>query len=284
MGIMEGLMSGCYHICPNHSNFQFDTAFMYTIAILCMLKIYQFRHPDIHANAYTAFGVLAFVIFIGVLGVVNGSIPFWIGFIGLYVVSCFILSIQIYYMGRWKVDSGLPKRVWQLIIHDVRSLCSGSLRALKPMYPDRMLLLVIFNMANWAMAAYGIAVLAKDGGDFASFLLAIFIMNLLLYTSFYILMKLRYGERITWQPGIYILLSWVSWAGAMWFFLNKSTSWFLSPAQSRRLNTECELFHFYDNHDIWHFLSATSLFLNFMMLLTIDDDLCGVPREKIPVF
>ena len=34
-------MSGCYHICPNHSNFQFDTAFMYTIAILCMLKIYQ---------------------------------------------------------------------------------------------------------------------------------------------------------------------------------------------------------------------------------------------------
>ena len=34
---------GCYHICPNHSNFQFDTAFMYTIAILAMLKIYQFR-------------------------------------------------------------------------------------------------------------------------------------------------------------------------------------------------------------------------------------------------
>ena len=42
--IMEGLMSGSYHICPNHSNFQFDTAFMYTIAILCMLKIYQFRY------------------------------------------------------------------------------------------------------------------------------------------------------------------------------------------------------------------------------------------------
>merc|ERR1719309_614160 len=72
-----------------------------------------------------------------------------------------------------------------------------------------MLLLIIFNMANWAMAAYGIVELAKDGGDFASFLLAIFIMNLLLYTSFYILMKLRYGERITRQPAVYILLSWV---------------------------------------------------------------------------
>ena len=75
-----------------------------------------------------------------------------------------------------------------------------------------------------------------------------------------------------------------SWGGAMWFFLHKSTSWYLSPAQSRGLNTECELFHFYDNHDIWHFLSATSLFLNFMMLLTIDDDLHTTPREKIPVF
>ena len=47
---------------------------------------------------------------------------------------------------------------------------------------------------------------------------------------------------------------------------------------------QCELFHFYDNHDIWHFLSATSLFLNFMMLLTIDDDLHLKPREQIPVF
>jgi hypothetical protein len=51
-------MSGCYHVCPNHTNFQFDTAFMYTISILILLKIYQTRHPDINANAYTAFGVL----------------------------------------------------------------------------------------------------------------------------------------------------------------------------------------------------------------------------------
>ena len=53
-----GVMSGCYHVCPNHTNFQFDTAFMYTISILILLNIYQSRHPDINANAYTAFGVL----------------------------------------------------------------------------------------------------------------------------------------------------------------------------------------------------------------------------------
>ncbi len=49
------------------------------------LLYYLLRHPDINANAYTAFGVLAFVIFIGVIGVTNSSIPFWIFFTGKYV-------------------------------------------------------------------------------------------------------------------------------------------------------------------------------------------------------
>ena len=155
--IMEGLMSGSYHICPNHSNFQFDTAFMYTIAILCMLKIYQFRHPDINANAYTAFGVLAFVIFVGVMGVVHGDVSFWIMFTGLYIVSCLVLSIQVYYMGRWKLDMGLPNRAWLAVVHDVRSCCSGAWRAVKPMYPDRMILLLIFNIINWGLASLGVS-------------------------------------------------------------------------------------------------------------------------------
>jgi hypothetical protein len=49
--IMEGVLSACYHVCPNHSNFQFDTCFMYVNAMLLMLKIYQTRHPDINASA-----------------------------------------------------------------------------------------------------------------------------------------------------------------------------------------------------------------------------------------
>ena len=130
-------------------------------------------------------------------------------------------------MGRWKVDSGLAKRVWRMFSHDVRSCFSGAWRSLKPMYPDRMILLILFNVINWMLAAFGVSFLgvynlhghtllifqivklAQDGGDFASFLLGIFIINLLLYTSFYILMKLRYGEKITKQPAVYILLSWV---------------------------------------------------------------------------
>lgn len=46
--IVEGFMSAAYHVCPNRSNFQFDTAFMYLIAGLGTLRLYQSRHPDIH--------------------------------------------------------------------------------------------------------------------------------------------------------------------------------------------------------------------------------------------
>lgn len=52
-------------------SFSADTSFMYMIAGLCVLKLYQKRHPDINASAYTAYACLAAVIFFSVLGVVR---------------------------------------------------------------------------------------------------------------------------------------------------------------------------------------------------------------------
>nr|XP_054761042.1 SID1 transmembrane family member 1-like [Lytechinus pictus] len=69
--IMEGIMSGSYHVCPNRANYQFDTAYMYMIACLGMLKMYQQRHPDINANSYKSFALFAVILFIGFLGLVS---------------------------------------------------------------------------------------------------------------------------------------------------------------------------------------------------------------------
>ncbi|XP_063959426.1 SID1 transmembrane family member 1-like isoform X5 [Lytechinus pictus] len=71
--IMEGIMSGSYHVCPNRANYQFDTAYMYMIACLGMLKMYQQRHPDINANSYKSFALFAVILFIGFLGLVSCS-------------------------------------------------------------------------------------------------------------------------------------------------------------------------------------------------------------------
>ncbi|XP_076277521.1 SID1 transmembrane family member 1 [Lasioglossum baleicum] len=278
--IMEGILSASYHVCPNHSNFQFDTSFMYIIAVLCMIKIYQTRHPDINARAPVTFGILAFVIFIGLVGVLNGSTLFWIIFTIAHLSICLFLTIQIYYMGRWRWYGfrGVVMRIVQNCRYDIHV---GIGHLLRPLYLGRFLMLVVANLCNVALAVYGNITHEKN---FATFLLAILMSNLMMYTFFYILMKKYHKERILFQPLIYIILSIVFWAAAMYFFIRKTISWALTPAASRLYNQPCVLLNFFDNHDIWHFLSAFAMFFSFMVLLTLDDDLVDVHRSQIPVF
>ncbi|XP_036418784.1 SID1 transmembrane family member 2 isoform X2 [Colossoma macropomum] len=275
--MMEGLLSACYHVCPNYTNFQFDTSFMYMIAGLCMLKLYQKRHPDINASAYTAYACLAAVIFFSVLGVVfgKGNTAFWIVFSVIHILATLLLSTQLYYMGRWKLDSGIMRRMLYVIYTDCIRQCSG------PMYIDRMVLLVMGNIVNWSLAAYG---LIKRPNDFASYLLAIAICNLLLYFAFYIIMKLRSGERIHCLALVCILFTAVVWGFALFFFFQGLSTWQKTPAESREHNRDCILLSFFDDHDIWHFLSSIAMFGSFLVLLTMDDDLDSVQRDKIYVF
>uniref|UniRef100_A0A8D2ZEA8 SID1 transmembrane family member 2 n=1 Tax=Scophthalmus maximus TaxID=52904 RepID=A0A8D2ZEA8_SCOMX len=245
--MMEGLLSACYHVCPNYTNFQFDTSFMYMIAGLCMLKLYQKRHPDINASAYTAYACLAAVIFFSVLGVVfgRGNTVFWIVFSVIHILATLLLSTQLYYMGRWRLDSGVLRRMVNIIYTDSIRQCSG------PMYIDRMVLLVMGNIVNWSLAAYG---LIERPNDFASYLLAIGICNLLLYFAFYIIMKVSVTQ--THNSFIHSFIH----------------------------SLDCILLSFFDDHDIWHFLSSIAMFGSFLVLLTMDDDLDTVQRDKIYVF
>nr|XP_015197233.1 PREDICTED: SID1 transmembrane family member 1 isoform X1 [Lepisosteus oculatus] len=280
--MMEGVLSSCYHVCPNYSNFQFDTSFMYMLAGLCMLKLYQTRHPDVNASAYFAYATFAMVIFLAVLGVIFGKNAewFWILFSIIHVSASLALSTQIYYMGRFKIDVsnadiGTFRRIGMVLYNDCIQQCN------RPMYMDRMVLLILGNLVNWSFAVVGLILKPKD---FASYLLGIFICNLLLYLTFYIIMKLRSSESLRPIPLFCIVATAVMWVAALYFFLQNLTSWEESPAQSREQNRPCVLLHFFDDHDIWHFLSAAAMFFSFLVLLTLDDDLDYVRRDTIPVF
>lgn len=184
---------------------------MYVIAVLCMIKIYQNRHPDINARAPVTFGILALIIFVGLVGVLNGSTSFWIIFTILHLLICFILTVQIYYMGRCKFDKGAFNRMIlvhvsfsfspSLILYTCRATlivdsitlqtCKHDARCgiwhlLRPVYPSRFIMLVLANMCN-----VGLAVLGNiyQENNFAIFLLIILMSNLILYTLFYIVMK-----------------------------------------------------------------------------------------------
>ena len=53
--VMEGLMSTAYHVCPTTVNFQFDTTYMYLLAVLMYIKLYQGRHPDVSCDAFKSY-------------------------------------------------------------------------------------------------------------------------------------------------------------------------------------------------------------------------------------
>ncbi|XP_071044325.1 SID1 transmembrane family member 1 isoform X2 [Parasteatoda tepidariorum] len=273
--IMEGVLSASYHVCPNRANFQFDTAFMYVIATVCMLKLYQSRHPDITAKSHTIWMVLAVVIIIAFGGVVKGGIWVWLVFTLGHLSVTFVVSSKIYYMGRMKLDRWLCKRIYHHIKQDVAA------RSIKPTYPGRFVMLSITVLLNLSLDLFG---LIKQPPNFGAFLLSVFIVNLLMYLIYYSIMKIKCKEGIRWIPIMYMILSFICWGFALHFFLAKNTSWQVSPAKSRDRNKHCIILNFFDHHDIWHFLSSCALFFSFMVLFTLDDDLENTPRSKITVF
>ena len=86
-------------------------------------------------------------------------------------------------------------------------------------------------------------------------------------------MKLINKERITKITTACLFLTMCFWIPALYYFRRDTKNDEKSPAQSREHNRDCSLANFYDFHDIWHFLGSVGLFLNLMVLLTLDDGL-----------
>ncbi|XP_063822873.1 SID1 transmembrane family member 1-like [Ostrinia nubilalis] len=272
--MVVALLSASYHVCPNRLNFQFDTAFMYVLAVLSMVKIYQSRHPDVNARAHATFGVLAVLIAIVVWGVLGGGALFWGVFTVLHVFTFLLLSLRIYYLGQFRLEKETLSRA-------ARGLRALPARGLRPLYSARLVMLVIANAVNWAFAIYG---LFMQSTDFASHLLSVLLCNTLVYMGFYLCMKLLHGERPRWYAWGFLGGAAAAWAPALYFFLSGSSDWAATPAQSRHSNHECLVLQFYDSHDLWHMLSAGALYLSFNAMLTWDDGLAAVPRTEIAVF
>eukprot|EP00731_Ephydatia_muelleri_P011997 Em0006g891a len=103
--VMEGLMSGFYHICPSGANFQFDTAFMFIIGGLLLAKIFQNRHPDFHANAFIAFFCFAVVIFFTFLGIYfdsKNTLATRIALLAIVMGIVIVYFVSMYYFHQWQ--------------------------------------------------------------------------------------------------------------------------------------------------------------------------------------
>ena len=125
---MEGLMSAAYHICPTTVSFQFDTTFMYLIAILIYVKLYQNRHPDSSASSVKAYLVLGLAIALEAISIYSGMSPvFWTIFCGIYILGVVCIVANIYQLDsrdrmkserKYWLDSMLFFRVYRLLFKE----------------------------------------------------------------------------------------------------------------------------------------------------------------------
>ena len=97
--IMEGILSSCYHICPNAVSYQFDTTFMYAIGVLVFLKVYQFRHPDITQTAHVVFFVFGLILCLEVIGYFTDHLVFWVIFLVFHIIITAIVIVHIHTNG-----------------------------------------------------------------------------------------------------------------------------------------------------------------------------------------
>jgi len=289
--IMEGVLSGCYHICPTAENFQFDTTFMYAIAVLVFLKVYQFRHADITSTGHFVFMWIGFALTFEMVGYFTTHILFWILFIAIYVVFVFTFVVHVYYHATGPNMRDRCRTVCNFctsLVMDTTALSSRS-NPMKGVKKRRIIPTFLIILVNIGVAVF-IAMKRKAG--VSRYLLVILMVNMMLYINYYIGHKLYYRLRCTnWHKSegfrpitmLYFLLMMIMGGGAVFFFAKELKTSAGTAAESRNLNDKCFMLIF-DNHDMWHFFSAAGLFFLFMFILTIEDYNKEKPRNRIPVF
>ena len=121
--------------------------------------------------------------------------------------------------------------------------------------------------------------------DLPEIFLMIFLSNFFLYLLFYVCMKLRAREMPTVPCWTFLTLTVLCTIPAVTFFALKVKRTSLSASESKMENQECfPGLNFFDNHDLWHFLSSFCLFFALMFLLTLDDDISDWNQSDIQVW
>jgi len=264
---LEGVLSGIYHICPTSANFQFDTTFMFFIAVLIFLKLYQFRHADTTLTAQLVFLLIGVILTLEVIGYFTSHVAFWAVFIFIYMVFMLIFILKLY------LDEKNFKSVFSFLYKKLANCCSFEKESIRllDILPCMFVILINILMATF------FAISQRPG--VSRYLLAILMINMMCYEVYYVCRKIHLRMRVSnWRENegirpitlVYLLMSMVFMAGACYFFIKELKTSAGTAAESRNKNDECTLLIF-DNHDMWHFLSAAGLYMHFMFLLTLED-------------
>ena len=240
----------------------------------------------------------------------------------MYIGMTIFIAFDCYYLGIGRTDYIVAIELAKDIVAKWRPVRTtpqdetdaGRLRKLSlklPIgwikYPRRFLFVCVFCLINFAHAAYIIYEKTdKPNKNVTHVVLRILVLNLILYLMYYLARKRccytteshylqvqgnkvkifdKYEIPAFFSAGTFFtVLTLLLGLVAIFCYANRSANRNLSPAQSRDLNVDCSFLEFYDYHDMWHFLGAAGIFFAFLSLLTLDDDILYVPRDKIDIF
>ena len=258
----QGMFSALYHFCPSRFTFQFDTAFMFVIAGLSVILLYNGieRQPcttEVKAKSRVEAANL-FLFFLVPLLIFN------------------------YFGTMYHSEAGLDKKfqipfflffiVWFLIIatwagYKVHAVCSctkGFLLTLFCLSGFVVTPLALFILWSIKILEFTDAILwfciaesvVASGGSFCLGLKCEELKGTLCF-----IIKIFFKVLYT-----FVILAFNGFA--LWiFFAIETTDKSKSPEKSRDLNQECILLAFFDWHDVWHFCSSFGLFMAALMVI-----------------
>ena len=261
--VFEGLFSTLYHFCPSRFTFQFDSAFMFIIAGLTVLLLYngieQNRCPS-SGNAKHPVGASNFFLF--------------------FIVPLFTFN---YFGALFNSDSGLNKVmqgfffafliIWWLVMFiwafrklDIHKKIRGDRRD----KCDAFLFLLGGLIMPWGIFMY---FLFSD-------LAQVFLLACIACSAVAILANAKRLSICRYQ-GFFIGFTFIILVAAIVVFLGlPTTNKTSSPENSRDENEECVIFGFFDWHDLWHFLSSFALLMGAFVVMFISSEAEQSPQAE----
>lgn len=272
--IFEGLFSLTYHLCPSRLTFQFDSAFMFVIAGLIVVSLFnglseqecQKEMGDPRPIEDTTFFLFIIVplYILNYLGSLydkyddGKSLP-----LSVYVIFCVGMVLWYILTFFWSCNKLFHSSI-KNGFHTFESKVKAALFALTVLtncvilpsflHKDISHLLLFSTITAALASSIGKVTIkaykATKGSNYLSFSTIV----------------LRVCQ------GSYIIFAIAIMSVAIYVFQYIPTSEKTAPPEiSRNKNKECVLLHFYDDHDVWHILSSFGLLMGAYLVMYISE-------------
>ena len=263
----EGCFSLVYHLCPSKLTFQFDTGFMFVIAGLIVVLLYNGIEMKENSRKKGLVDAANFFLFFLVplymfnyLGTLSHSENELVNAPAFFTFAA-IWWILITFWTGWKVfPDFIPISDNGLRSHLCRYLKEETVKCL--LFGFGFVLPVILY---WVFSS----------NIPETFLFTCIIEDFLAIIG-YVWCNWKEIKWAKWAvskckvviQGLYILFMIILWVFAAWSFLGYATTdKSLTPERSRDYNQECEILNFFDAHDVWHILSSHALLMSAYVVM-----------------